>query len=305
LASERLAKEVRAKAREVRQRGLTGDQYYIAAAELVVSECIRLGPRTPQAQDFFRRPAIGEMMPWTYSARLFSVADALFQLREIEGFDALCERALKGDMRTFFAELYAARVFHSAGYVVSTRPEMGIKKYDYDFTITMDFRRTNVEVTSIAGKEYSSKSVIHALREERKQLPEDVPAVIFATVPSNWFDDPAMDTLLLSDIDKFFYGVGEYKGTSAINVVVLIHEDYRDMGQKGRLSFLVLSRVNLSARHPCDNILPLIDGTIDRLRHTPHAKGVDEIELLLSTVRKESAFFLWAEQFWDGPEAKW
>jgi hypothetical protein len=303
LSSKRIADAVRKAAAETREKFLDADQFFISAAELVISECLRFEPRSPQAQDFFRKPELGTVASWKYSARVFSVADALFQLRNCDGFDVLCAKAPRTDLRATVAELYAARMFDEAGFKVSARPEMNIKRYDYDFSATREFRRTNVEVTAFDEKPYASAAVFNGLRYERKQVPENAPAVVFAYVPHAWFADPDIDAKLKSDAEQFFYGKGDYKGTGAVNAVVFMNEHYEDMGGKGRLLFSFQTVINLSARHPCDDVLPLIDGSIDKAESMAKA-DVFDIEFLRSSEKRGSEFFKWAGNIWDENNAR-
>ena len=281
-------------ARRMQRAGEDREQFCITAAELVVAECVRFESDSPQAQEFFQKPAPGTVASWSYSARLFSVADALFLLRKCEGFDVLCEKARNSDLKSTFAELYAARVFFSRDYAVRFRLPFGIKRYDFDFTATRNFRSISVEVTALDGARYTESRVMRALKLKRDQVSEGVPSVVFVLIPPEWFSQDGLDAELRRQADRFFYGFGEYPGTDIVNLVVFMNEHYQDFGGRGRLTAHVNLCTNLTARHPADDLLPLFE--------PGNASEEEEREFLASTEAEKSEFFRWAVKIWN--EAK-
>ncbi len=131
---------------------------------------------------------------------------------------------------------------------------------------------------------------MNALKHKKKQVPEDVPAVVFVLVPPEWSEQPGMDEELLKQADRFFYGFGEYPGTTVVNLVAFMNEHYQDWGGKGRLTAHVLPRPNLSAHHPAEGLLPLLEQV---------ASEDDEREFLASTEAQQSEFFRWAVKIWS------
>jgi hypothetical protein len=44
----------------------------------------------------------------------------------------------------------------------------------------------NVEVTALTAKEPSEQTVLNALRQKRRQVPTDAPAVVYCVIPESW-----------------------------------------------------------------------------------------------------------------------
>jgi hypothetical protein len=82
--------------------------------------------------------------------------------------------------------MLAAKAFFRAGFEIDMHPETGEKGKDFDFIAIRSKLIINVEVTALEEKEFYERTAINALRQKRRQLPNDKPAVIICVIPPEW-----------------------------------------------------------------------------------------------------------------------
>ena len=110
-------------------------------------------------------------------------AETLFLLRSSPAFAELRKRLEKRALRSSFFEMLAAKQFLKAGFEIDARHPTGVRGQDFDFVATRDNKALNVEVTALQANEFSETTILNALRNKRKQLPADAPAVICCAIP--------------------------------------------------------------------------------------------------------------------------
>ena len=177
--------------------------------------------------------------------RILSVANALFELRNCSGFEELCRRLRMRDLRSTFFELYAAKLFFEDGFDIWAQPETGTRGYDFDFQARRNAEAINVEVTAIRIERFSARTAKNALLQKRRQLPADLPAIVFCAFPSLWLEEKDLKGELSLICDEFF------SRTQRINKVVFVYDPYitdiEDTKAAG-LAFGLLTFVNPGAR---------------------------------------------------------
>ena len=124
------------------------------------------------------------------SFRIVDLAELLFNLQKIEGFDRCIEQMKHGDLEGTYAELDLGRMLHIAGHTFRFIKPKQMKREDYDVeiilpdgTILCADAKCKIETT-----DFSKETVINALDKARKQLP-DRPGIIFVKVPSHWIEE--------------------------------------------------------------------------------------------------------------------
>ena len=151
-------------------------------------------------------------------------------------------------LRSAYVELLAAKQFLKAGFQISARPEVGRRGEDFDFTATTGDVIVNVEVTALTAKQPSNATVLNALRDKRRQLPTDAPAVVYCVFPENWLRSAInnWDRFLDEIVSQFF------RDTQRVNVVVFWMEQQivLDGGRCAALTVIRKPYVNENARHP-------------------------------------------------------
>ena len=292
LDSKRLAVAVEKLASDFRTNGESLNVFYPAVAELIVAECIRCPPSSPNADAFLERPKPGEPVNWRYLSRIVSIADTLYALKDCNGFNVICSRLNRQSFQAVFFETFAARMFANLGFAIEVRQEVGVKGQDFDFVAAKQDAVVNCEVTALTAKTYSTKTVANALEQKRKQLPKDKPAVIFVVVPEEWFVNNNDDVVRSLREDA----LAAFKKTHRINAIVFLNEHHNDFGlpDRGNLEFQFDPLINSEARHFVDDLIALTDGTL----HLP-SKVRDAYQLsVLEDVHQETQFFSWATEFW-------
>ena len=126
---------------------------------------------------------------FVHMQRVCALADYLFILRDITGFDILLDRIVtRRPLRAPYFEARTASYFRTAGYALTVREERRVKREDFDFQAILNGEKINIEVTACTNAAFSEKNVSNILDEKRKQLPDDAPAAIYCIVPVEWFE---------------------------------------------------------------------------------------------------------------------
>lgn len=138
-----------------------------------------------------------------YTVRMVHLAETLFDLRHQPGFPNLLDRIkfaqqaqLPNISRRAGFECTIAALFCTMGYAIHARKEVNKIKEDYDFTAVSSSERINVEVTTLKNREFSPNSIKNALKQKKRQLPEDNPAVIAVVLPGRWFSPENMESAI-------------------------------------------------------------------------------------------------------------
>jgi hypothetical protein len=139
--------------------------------------------------------------------RVVELAESLFNLQNIDGFDA-CIRQMKGGgdkIQSTCAELDFGRFLYMHDvefrFVV---PQMK-KGSDYDVEL---FYPDGLVVPADAKckletTEINPQSIVNSLDKARKQLPADRPGIIFMKVPQSWISDAEMAVAMVEAGHKF------------------------------------------------------------------------------------------------------
>jgi hypothetical protein len=144
---------------------------------------------TPNGQPGFLRQDQAEKTRSESQAWLVTdLADCLFNLQHIVGFDECITKMRDGDLEATYAELDFGRMLYSNHINFRFVRAMGKKGADYDVEIIMDDgavvcgdAKCKIETT-----EFSADTVLNSLKKARSQFPKDRPSVIFVKVPKQW-----------------------------------------------------------------------------------------------------------------------
>lgn len=134
----------------------------------------------------------------TKRLRMLELAEILFNLQGVNGFDECVERMKTGNtdqIEATVAELEFAKLLRMHNidfkFVVPDRAAGG---RNYDFELALD---THPVVCADAkckleSTEIDPVSVRNTLSEGRRQLPRDQPGILYVKVPQHWFERPEM-----------------------------------------------------------------------------------------------------------------
>jgi hypothetical protein len=126
----------------------------------------------------------------TSSYRIMDLAELLYNLQHVVGFDECITRMRDGDIDGTYAELDFGRMLYlhqiKFRYVVPS----GLKGSDYDVDIiypnglaVCGDAKCKVETT-----EFSWKTIDGTLETARSQLPDEKPGIVFVKIPPKWME---------------------------------------------------------------------------------------------------------------------
>jgi hypothetical protein len=145
----------------------------------------------------------GEVNP-THMRRVINLADYIFSLRSVVGFDVLIDRISNRDLRASFFEARAAKYIFDRGFSIEVKQEVQKRGEDFDFKATRDGLIINIEVTEIRSTRTLSKAIFNKLNEKRSQVPAGAPAIFFVTVPPKWGKNPNLLFIVMKECLNFF-----------------------------------------------------------------------------------------------------
>lgn len=138
--------------------------------------------------------------------RIVDLAEILFNLQHIHGFDDCLQKMKEGDIEGTYAELDLGRLLYQSYINFRFIKRSGSKGNDFDIEIALDDgtivcadAKCKVEATT-----FSENTVINSLRHARSQFPPNRPSVIFMKVPPRWLQADQDIGAALIDIAKSF-----------------------------------------------------------------------------------------------------
>jgi hypothetical protein len=125
----------------------------------------------------------------TFMLRVYTLAELLLNLQHHAGFSECISLVAGGNLEAAFAELEVAKVLTFANVLFSFNKRTGKAKSDYDLNVVFRNGERGCAETKckIEGRTISAQSVLHTLRQARKQLPDDRPGAIFLRMPEQWW----------------------------------------------------------------------------------------------------------------------
>ncbi len=135
--------------------------------------------------------------------RLGDLAEVLFNLQNVPGFEECVERLKAGDIEATLAELDLGRFLflHS----VSFRFVVPISKKGSDYDVEITYPNGVIACADAKCKvegDFNSRTIENSLETARKQLPKDKPGIVFVKHPSRWAKENFADLRELTF--KFF-----------------------------------------------------------------------------------------------------
>lgn len=113
----------------------------------------------------------------------YTLAEDLYNLQSIEGFDGIHARILKGNIESCVGELEAAGFLRRRGEQIKFVTPKGKIGDDYDLEITRDTGAICCEVKiKLEAEELTEIGVFNSLEHARKQLPKRKPGIVFLRV---------------------------------------------------------------------------------------------------------------------------
>jgi len=158
---------------------------------------------------FLRPNADHPIDSYKHGARVIALAETLFNLREVEGFEARLEQIRRGDVEASLGELQGACLLYRSGIPFRFVQETGLKGSDYDVEAVVGGVHVPCEMKVKLESTSPSKSTVEqSINVARSQLPSDKPSLVFLRVPDNWANSPATRTAIEGGIAKALRDTG-------------------------------------------------------------------------------------------------
>jgi len=137
------------------------------------------------------------------------LAEILFNLQRVPGFDECLDRMRRGDIEGALAEFNIGRMLFLNKVPFRFVIPQGVKKKDYDFDIIC----ANGQAACADAKckidetTFSEGGIKEALKKARGQLPNEKPGIIFVKVPEHYLSDPLFQMQSIQIAERFLGGV--------------------------------------------------------------------------------------------------
>jgi hypothetical protein len=177
--------------------------------------------RLRAARRFARAEAPGDEDNYRHQARVLRTAEALFNLRHVDGIRGLLKALRDGRVEPTLAELEAGSFLARRGISFRYVTPRGSKGEDYDILIPLEEAGPvpcEVECR-IEGGELTRRGIGSTLHHARKQLPRGKRGLVFLRIPEEWVLTPEVARVLPQAIGDVF------RNTERIVAVVVRWEE--------------------------------------------------------------------------------
>jgi hypothetical protein len=140
--------------------------------------------------------------------RTIDLAEVIYNLQHVQGFDECIARMKNGDIEGTYAELDLGRMLYlntvPFRYVVA----QGVRGLDYDVevqypdgVIACAESKCSIESTALG-----ENTIRNRLDDARKQLPPDRPGIVFVKMPPRWMDESQFASMTIGVAKDFLRG---------------------------------------------------------------------------------------------------
>jgi hypothetical protein len=160
---------------------------------------------------FLRQDTEDRMRSEIQSFRIIDLAEVLFNLQYVEGFDDCIKRMKQGQIESTYAEPDLGRMLYVSEIDFRFVITSGKKGDDYDIEMKLS---DGIKVCAdakckIESTNFTAETVRHTLDKARKQFPPDRASIIFVKVPPQWRSEPLPVSDILYEVAKdFLRGTG-------------------------------------------------------------------------------------------------
>jgi hypothetical protein len=123
--------------------------------------------------------------------RVIDLAETIYNLQPILGFDECVEKMREGDIEGTYAELDLGRMLYLYKVPFRYVVRRGVKGQDYD--VEIEYPNGVIACAeakcSIESTMCGESTIRNKLDSARKQLPSDRPGIVFVKMPPTWMDE--------------------------------------------------------------------------------------------------------------------
>jgi hypothetical protein len=140
--------------------------------------------------------------------RVMDLAEVIYNLQSVPGFDECITRMRDGDIEGTYAELDFGRMLYLNKIPFRFVVPQGTTGLDYDIEVEYPngvFATADAKC-KIESTDFSKNTIKNTLSKARKQLPDANPGIVFIKVPPRWIADPATVEAMLDVARSFLRG---------------------------------------------------------------------------------------------------
>jgi hypothetical protein len=166
-----------------------------------------INPNGADASEYLKLDFTNDIARELKSLRMAHLAEMVFNLHPIPGFDSCIAQMKNGEIESGFAELEFGKLLYINDIefcFVDPRNRAKGEAYDYEVTFPDGLTACADAKCKIEAHEATQTSVENTLIKARKQLPKDRPGIIFVKVQPHWFTDPEIYSMLGKVTREFF-----------------------------------------------------------------------------------------------------
>lgn len=166
-----------------------------------------INPNGDDASGFLKLDFTNDIARELKSLRMAHLAEMVFNLHTIQGFDSCIAQMKNGEIESGFAELEFGKLLYINDIefrFVDPHYRAKGEAYDYEVTFPDGLTACADAKCKIEAHQPTATSVENTLSKARKQLPKDRPGIIFVKVQPHWFTDPEIYSML-GDVTRHFF----------------------------------------------------------------------------------------------------
>jgi hypothetical protein len=166
-----------------------------------------INPNGADASGYLKLDFTNDIARELKSLRMAHLAEMVFNLHTIQGFDSCIAQMKNGEIESGFAELEFGKLLYINDVefrFVDPRNRAKGEAYDYEVTFPDGVTACADAKCKIESHEATASSVENTLIKARKQLPKDQPGIIFVKAQPHWFTDPEIYSML-GDVTRNFF----------------------------------------------------------------------------------------------------
>lgn len=140
--------------------------------------------------------------------RVMDLAEVIYNLQPVPGFDECITRMRDGDIEGTYAELDFGRMLYLNKVPFRFVVPQGATGSDYD--VEVEYPNGVIAAADakckIESTDFSENTITNTLGKARKQLPDTSPGIVFVKVPPRWISDPESVARMLEVARSFLRG---------------------------------------------------------------------------------------------------
>jgi len=138
--------------------------------------------------------------------RMIDLAELIYNLQLVPGFDDCIARMKAGDIEGTFAELDFGRMLFLNGVPFRYVVPQGVKGKDYDVEVIYpDGVIACADAKCALEKaDFRKKAIANKLEKARQQLPSDRPGIIFVKTPPKWMEENEFHSIVVATTKALF-----------------------------------------------------------------------------------------------------